>query len=213
MDGGFSLATLCNPLSEMKLEPLSLYDDHVALEPLSLDHIEALERAAADGELWKLWFTSVPAPGRMRAYVQAALEMQAQGNALPFAVRDKSDGAVVGSTRFFDFEPKLPRVEIGYTWYAQSRQRSHVNTACKRLLLTHAFETLKCVAVQFSTDRYNHASQRAIERLGAQRDGILRSHRLRVDGTVRDSVVYSIVAAEWPDVKRLLEFKLARSSG
>jgi RimJ/RimL family protein N-acetyltransferase len=192
------------------LTPLTLQDEHVALEPLSLDHVEALERAAADGELWKLWFTSVPAPGGTRAYVEAALEMQAQGNALPFAVRDQSEGAVVGSTRFFDFEPNLPRVEIGYTWYAQSRQRSHVNTACKRLLLTHAFEVLKCVAVQFSTDRYNQASQRAIERLGAQRDGILRSHRLRVDGSVRDSVVYSIIDAEWPDVKRLLDFKLAR---
>ncbi|SRR5579885_1060386 len=200
-------------LESKPLTPLILQDEHVALEPLSLDHVETLERAAADGELWKLWFTSVPAPGRMRAYIEAALEMQAQGNALPFAVRDKSDGEIAGSTRLFDFEPALPRVEIGYTWYAQSRQRSHVNTACKRLLLAHAFETFKCVAVQFSTDRYNDASQRAIERLGAQRDGIMRSHRLRVDGSVRDSVVYSIVAAEWPDVKRLLEFKLARGNG
>ena len=192
----------------MSLVPLALQDEHVALEPLSLDHIEPLERAAADGELWKLWFTSVPAPGRMRVYVEAALEVQAQGHALPFAVRDKGDGVIVGSTRFFGFEPELPRVEIGYTWYAQSRQRSHVNTACKRLLLMHAFETLKCVAVQFSTDRYNHASQRAIERLGAQRDGILRSHRLRADGSVRDSMVYSIIAAEWPTVQAHLEFQL-----
>lgn len=146
----------------------------------------------------------------MRAYVEAALEMQAQGKALPLAVRNLCDDSIAGSTRFFDFNEKLPRVEIGYTWYAASRQRSHVNTACKRLLLTHAFEMLQCVAVQFSTDRYNHASQRAIERLGARRDGILRSHRLRVDGSVRDSVVYSIVAAEWPDVRRLLTLKLAR---
>ena len=194
------------------LSPIVLQDGHVALEPLSLDHVEGLEQAAADGELWELWFTSVPAPGGMRAYVEAALAAQAQGDALPFAVRDKRDGAIVGSTRLFDFEPELPRVEIGYTWYAQSRQRSCVNTACKRLLLAHAFEELQCVAVQFSTDRYNHASQRAIERLGAQRDGILRSHRLRADGSLRDSVVYSIVAAEWPDVKRLLEFKLARGA-
>ncbi len=191
------------------MTPLILQDEYVALEPLSLDHAKALEHAAADGELWRLWFTSVPAPGGMRAYVEAALEMQAQGNALPFAVRDKRDGALIGSTRFFDFEPKLPRVEIGYTWYAASRQRSYVNTACKRLLLTHAFEQLQCVAVQFSTDRYNHASMRAIERLGAQRDGILRAHRLRADGSVRDSVIYSVVAAEWPDVKRLLESRLA----
>jgi RimJ/RimL family protein N-acetyltransferase len=194
----------------MSLAPLTLQDDHVALEPLGLDHVDALERAAADGELWKLWFTSVPAPGGMRAYVEAALAAHAGGNALPFAVRDKRDGAIVGSTRFFDLEPTLPRVEIGYTWYAASRQRSCVNTACKRLLLGHAFGELRCAAVQFSTDRYNHASQRAIERLGAQRDGILRSHRLRVDGSIRDSVVYSITAAEWPEVSRLLAFKLAR---
>ena len=194
------------------LSPIVLQDGHVALEPLSLDHVEGLERAAADGELWKLWFTSVPVPGGMRAYVEAALAAQTRGDAVPFAVRDKRDGAIVGSTRLFDFEPELPRVEIGYTWYAQSRQRSCVNTACKRLLLAHAFETLKSAAVQFSTDRYNHSSQRAIERLGAQRDGILRSHRLRADGSVRDSVVYSIIAAEWPGVKRLLEFKVARGA-
>ncbi|MBS0431916.1 MAG: GNAT family N-acetyltransferase [Proteobacteria bacterium] len=194
----------------MRLQPVILQDHHVALEPLGLDHVDALERAAADGELWKLWFTSVPAPGAMRAYVEAAIDARTQGNALPFAVRDKRDGAIVGSTRLFDFEPELPRVEIGYTWYAASRQRTCVNTACKRLLLAHAFETLQCLAVQFCTDRYNHASQRAIERLGAQRDGILRSHRLRADGSVRDTVAYSIVAAEWPDVKRLLESRLAR---
>lgn len=195
---------------ENPLHPVVLQDEHVALEPLTLNHVADLERAAADGELWKLWFTKVPAPGEMRDYVEAALRGGGEGHMLPFAVRDKSDGLIVGSTRFFDFEPKLPRVEIGYTWYAASRQRSHVNTACKRLLLGHAFDTLKCVAVQLCTDRYNHASRRAIERLGAQRDGILRAHRLRADGSVRDSVVYSIVAAEWPDVRRLLSLKLAR---
>ena len=193
----------------MPLVPLTLNDHCVALEPLTVEHALALERAAADGGLWKLWYTSVPAPGGMRAYVEAALAMQATGTALPFAVRDKHDGAIVGSTRLFGFETKLPRVEIGYTWYAASRQRTHVNTACKRLLLAHAFDTLGCVAVQFCTDRYNHASQHAIERLGAQRDGILRAHRLRADGSVRDSVVYSIVAAEWPDVRRLLDLRLA----
>ena len=194
----------------MALEPLTLQDQHVALEPLSVDHVGALEGAAADGELWKLWFTSVPGPGGMHAYVQAALDAQARGEALPFVVRDKHDETIVGSTRFFDFEPALPRVEIGYTWYAASRQRSHVNSACKRLLLAHAFEALECVAVQFSTDRYNQASRRAIERLGARCDGILRSHRLRADGSVRDSVVYSILAAEWPDIRRLLELRQAR---
>ncbi len=194
----------------MPLMPVVLQDEHVALEPLSLAHVPGLERAAADGELWKLWYTGVPAPGGMRGYVEQALAMQAEGTALPFAVRDQSDGAIAGSTRLFGFEPKLPRVEIGYTWYAAGRQRSHVNTACKRLLLGHAFETLRCVAVQFCTDLYNQASQRAIERLGARRDGILRSHRLRADGSVRDSVVYSIIAAEWPDVRRLLALKLSR---
>lgn len=192
------------------LSPLGLQDEHVVLEPLNLDHVEPLERAAADGELWRLWFTSVPAPGGMRAYVEAALAARQAGSALPFAVRDRRDDAIVGSTRFCDFQPELPRVEIGYTWYAASRQRSPVNTACKRLLLAHAFEALECVAVQFCTDRHNHASQRAIERLGARRDGILRAHRLRVDGSVRDTVAYSIIASEWPDVRRLLDLKLAR---
>lgn len=194
----------------MPLAPLVLQDPHVALEPLALTHVPGLEQATADGNLSNLWYTKVPAPDEVRAYVEHALDTQNAGTALPFAVRDKSDGAIVGSTRLFDFEAKLPRVEIGYTWYAASRQRSHVNTACKQLLLAHAFEQLHCVAVQLCTDRYNQASQRAIERLGARRDGILRSHRLRADGSVRDSVVYSIIAAEWPDVRRLLAFKLSR---
>lgn len=193
-----------------ELAPVTLQDAHVALEPLTLEHVPALEHAAADGELWGLWFTSVPAPGGMRAYVEQALAMQADGTALVFAVRDKHDDRIVGSTRLLGFDAALPRVEIGYTWYAQSRQRTQVNTACKRLLLGHAFDALHCVAVQFCTDRYNLASQRAIERLGAQRDGVLRAHRLRSDGSVRDTVVYGIVAGEWPDVRRLLELKLAR---
>lgn len=193
-----------------ELAPVTLQDAHVALEPLTPEHVSPLEHAAAAGELWELWFTSVPAPGGMRAYVEQALAMQADGTALAFAVRDKRDDVIVGSTRLFGFDAALPRVEIGYTWYAKSRQRTHVNTSCKLLLLTHAFETLHCVAVQFCTDRYNLASQRAIERLGAQRDGVLRTHRLRADGSVRDTVVYSIVAGEWPDVRRLLELKLAR---
>ena len=191
-------------------EPTVLQNRHVVLEPLSLSHVPALERAATDGELWKLWYTSVPAPGAMRDYVEAALRAQAAGSALPFAVRDRRDDAIVGSTRLFGFDPQLPRAEIGYTWYAAGRQRSHVNTACKLLLLAHAFDALHCVAVQFCTDRYNSASQRAIERLGAKRDGVLRAHRKRTDGSVRDSVVYSLTAAEWPDVRRLLESKLAR---
>ncbi|MEO7149732.1 MAG: GNAT family protein [Rhodanobacteraceae bacterium] len=187
-----------------------MQDAHVALEPLTLEHVPALEHAAADGELWKLWFTSVPAPGAMRADAEQALAIQADGASLAFAVRDKHDDRIVGSTRLFGFDAALPRVEIGYTWYARSRQRTHVNTTCKRLLLEHAFDALHCVAVQFCTDRYNLASQCAIERLGAQRDGVLRAHRLRADGTVRDTVVYSITASEWPHVRRLLELKLVR---
>ncbi|MGH8164694.1 MAG: GNAT family N-acetyltransferase, partial [Rhodanobacteraceae bacterium] len=157
----------------MLLVPITLQDERVALEPLTLEQAPALEHAAADGQLWKLWYTSVPAPGAMRAYVEQALAMQADGAALAFAVRDKRDDRIIGSTRLFGFNAALPRVEIGYTWYAQSRQRTHINTACKRLLLGHAFDALHCAAVQFCTDRYNLASQRAIERLGAQRDGIL----------------------------------------
>lgn len=194
----------------MPLIPITLKDEWVALEPLTLDHVAALELAAADGELWKLWFTSVPAPGGMRAYIEAALREQHEGHMLPFAVREKSSGAIIGCTRYCHYDGDVPRVEIGYTWYAQRWQRSHVNTACKWLLLAHAFDTLGCVAVQFCTDRYNAASQRAIERLGARRDGILRAHQLRSDGSVRDTVVYSITASEWPDVRRLLELKLAR---
>lgn len=193
-----------------ELAPVTLQDDRVVLEPLTAEHVSALDHAAADGELWKLWFTSVPAPGGMRAYIEQALAMQADGAALAFAVRDKHDDRIIGSTRLFGFDAALPRVEIGYTWYARSRQRTHVNTACKRLLLGHAFDALHCVAVQFCTDRYNLVSQRAIERIGAQRDGVLRAHRLRADGSVRDTVVYSITAGEWPDVRRLLELKLTR---
>jgi len=194
----------------MALDPTTLQDTRATLEPLALEHVPALERAAADGELWKLWFTSVPAPGRMAAYVEAALRGQMEGHMLPFAVRERASNEVVGCTRYCNYDPAVPRVEIGYTWYAKRRQRSHVNTHCKYLLLDYAFEALGCTAVELRTDRYNMASQRAIERLGAQRDGVLRAHMRRPDGTLRDTVVYSITANEWPDVQRLLAMKMDR---
>ncbi len=192
------------------LAPTTLQDDHVALEPLSLDHVAALEAAAADGELWNLWFTSAPAPGKAQAYVEAALKGHADGLMLPFAIREKTSGTVVGTSRYYDIAPELPRLAIGYTWYARSWQKSHLNTACKRLLLRHAFETVNCVAVEFHTDHRNLDSQRAIERLGAQRDGVLRAHKRRPDGTLRNTVCYSILADEWPDVDRWLGLRLDR---
>ncbi|WP_049623356.1 GNAT family N-acetyltransferase [Frateuria defendens] len=195
------------------LAPTVLANAHVALEPLTLDHVPALEAAAADGELWKLWFTSAPAPGQAGAYVEAALAGQRAGAMLPFAVREKASGEIVGTTRYYDFVPELPRVAIGYTWYAKRWQKSHLNTACKRLLLGHAFEALDCVAVEFHTDHRNLDSQRAIERLGAHRDGVLRAHKRRPDGSLRDTVCYSILAGEWPDVERWLGLRLQRLAG
>lgn len=190
--------------------PIRLQDEHVVLEPLTLDHVAALEAAAADGELWQLWFTSVPAPGQTRAYIEEALQGQADGLMLPFVVREKSSGEIVGTTRYYDITPELPRVAIGYTWYAKRWQKSHLNTACKRLLLQHAFESLACHAVVLHTDHRNLDSQRAIERLGAHRDGVLRADRRRPDGSVRDTVCYSILASEWPDIRRWLELRLLR---
>lgn len=192
------------------LTPVALQDEYVLLEPLALQHAPALEAAAADGELWNLWFTSAPAPGHAQAYVEKALAGLAAGTMLPFAIHEKTSGDIVGTTRFYDFVPELPRVAIGYTWYAKRWQKSHLNTACKRLLLKHAFESLQCEAVEFHTDRRNLDSQRAIERLGAQREGVLRAHKRRPDGTLRDTVCYSIIASEWPDVQRWLDMRLAR---
>ena len=192
------------------LSVVTLEDDYVRLEPLSLQHVAELEAAAADGTLWTLWFTSAPAPGQTQAYVQKALEGQAAGVMLPFAVREKASGFIAGTTRFYDFQPQLPRIAVGYTWYAKRWQKSYVNTACKRLLFRHAFEVLQCAAVELQTDGCNLDSQRAIERLGAKREGVLRAHKLRPDGTLRDSVCYSVIASEWPDVQRWLELRLAR---
>jgi RimJ/RimL family protein N-acetyltransferase len=192
------------------VRPTVLERDGIRLEPLTDDHSDALNSAAADGRLWELWFTAVPAPDRMPAYVATALQGQRDGHMLPWVVRDLSTGAIVGSTRYHDIVPAIDRVEIGYTWYAERCQRTHVNTTCKLLLFTHAFETLGCKVVGLRTDNFNFRSQRAIEGLGARKDGVLRHHAARRDGTVRDSMMYSILLAEWPDVRRHLELRLAR---
>jgi RimJ/RimL family protein N-acetyltransferase len=191
-------------------EPVTLEGHGVRLEPLSPDHSDDLIAAAADGKLWELWFTSVPAASHTADYIADALAGQLQGTMLPWAVRDLATNTIVGSTRYHDIVPSVERVEIGYTWYSASRQRSHVNCACKLLLLSHAFETLGCQLVGFRTDNFNFRSQRAIEALGAKKDGVLRHHLPRRDGTVRDSVMYSILASEWPPVRRHLVWRLSR---
>jgi RimJ/RimL family protein N-acetyltransferase len=192
------------------LQPTTLEGHGVRLEPLALEHEEALRAAATDGALWQLWYTSVPEPDNVAAYIATALEGQHAGHMLPWIVRELASGAVAGSTRFHDIVPAVDRVEIGYTWYAQRWQRTHVNTACKLLLFAHAFERVGCQVVGLRTDNFNFASQRAIERLGARKDGVIRHHQARRDGTVRDSVMYSVLAAEWPDVQRHLALRLAR---
>ncbi|MBW8721512.1 MAG: GNAT family N-acetyltransferase [Polaromonas sp.] len=186
--------------------PLTLELNGVRLEPLGPQHAEGLLAAAQDGELWNLRITSVPAPNEVDAYIDKALEMRP--TRLAFAVVDAASGAVIGSTSYHDIVPELGRIEIGYTWYAKSRQRSHVNTTCKLLLMTHAFEKLGATLVGLRTDNFNHASQAAIERLGARKDGVLRHHALRRDGTVRDTVMYSITAGEWPEIKAQLRYRL-----
>jgi RimJ/RimL family protein N-acetyltransferase len=193
------------------LAPVTLEGHGVRLEPLSTEHAEALGVAASDGRLWELWYTSVPEPSGAATYIQQALDGQGAGHMLPWVVRELTTNHVVGTTRYHDVVPAIDRVEIGYTWYAQSWQRSHVNTACKLLLMTHAFERLRCAVVGLRTDNFNFRSQRAIERLGAKKDGVLRHHFARRDGTVRASVMYSILASEWRDVKRHLELRLARA--
>ena len=190
--------------------PITLEGHGVRLEPLQPNHAAALARAAADGELWKLWFTSVPEPENTVKYIDDALAGQSAGHMLAWVVRDLASDTIIGSTRYHDIVVAIDRVEIGYTWYAGRWQRSHVNTACKRLLLGHAFDTLGCAVVGLRTDNFNFASQRAIASLGAKQDGVLRHHQARRDGTVRDSVMFSILANEWPDVKRHLETRIAR---
>lgn len=190
-------------------DPVSLIGQHAQLVPLSADHAPALSEAVRDGELWKLWYTSVPTPEGMAAEIERRLALQAQGSMLPFTVLDAAEQPV-GMTTYMNIDPVHRRLEIGSTWYAARVQRGPLNTECKLLLLGDAFETLNCIAVEFRTHRFNTQSRRAIERLGAQLDGILRSHLVMRNGTLRDTAVYSIVAAEWPTVKAHLEWQLAR---
>ncbi|MBI3368809.1 MAG: GNAT family N-acetyltransferase [Burkholderiales bacterium] len=190
------------------VQPVTLARGPIRLVPLGLEHEAGLAAAAADGELWQLRITSVPEPGQTRAYIEAALAMRQAGNRLAFAVLDADTGQVIGSSSYHDIVPALDRLEIGYTWYAKSRQRSAVNTTAKWLLMQHAFETLGAQLVGWRTDNFNFASQQAIERLGARRDGVLRHHAPRRDGSVRDTVMYSMSAGEWPEAKRQLEYLL-----
>jgi RimJ/RimL family protein N-acetyltransferase len=192
-----------------KVEPVTLSDDRVRLEPLGLQHVDGLKRAAADGELWTLRVTSVPEPDDTRGYVERALQGFAEGHRLAFAVVDPASAEVIGSSSYHDIVPAVERLEIGYTWYAKSRQQTHVNASAKLLLMTHAFETLGAKVVGWRTDNFNFASQRAIERLGARKDGVLRHHALRRDGSVRDTVMYSMAAGEWPEAKAQLRWRLA----
>lgn len=190
------------------VEPVTLAARGIELVPLALNHETGLRMAAADGELWKLRVTSVPEPEQTQKYIEEALTMCEAGNRFAFAVTDAATGRVLGCTSYHDIVPAVRRVEIGWTWYAQSCQRTHVNTTCKLLLLTHAFETLACHVVGWRTDNFNFASQNAIERLGAKRDGVLRGHALRRDGTIRDTVMYSLRSGEWPEVKAQLLYLL-----
>ena len=190
------------------VEPVTLRDRGVRLEPLALAHEDGLRAAAADGELWKLRITSVPEPQDTRAYIEAALKMREDGNRFAFAVVEDATDKVLGSTSYHDIVPAVKRVEIGWTWYCQSVQRTHVNTTAKLLMMGHAFDTLGCHVVGWRTDNYNFASQRAIERLGAKKDGVIRGHALRRDGTIRDTVMYSMRAGEWPEAKAQLLYLL-----
>ncbi|UTW44290.1 GNAT family N-acetyltransferase [bacterium SCSIO 12696] len=190
------------------INPITLSGEHVVLEPMCSDHVSGLQQACADGELWKLWYTSVPTPETTEKYVKSALDNQAVGAMLPFVVRHKASGQVIGSTRYCNIDTTHRRLEIGYTWYAKSFQRTAVNTECKLLLLGHAFDTLGVIAVEFRTHWHNHASRNAIARLGAKQDGVLRNHQRSADGSYRDTVVFSIIDSEWPTVRQSLRCKL-----
>ena len=192
------------------VEPVTLSARGVSLVPLALAHEEGLRAAAADGELWNIRVTSVPQPQETRGYIEAALRMREAGDRFAFAVTDAAAGTVLGSTSYHDILPAVKRLEIGYTWYAKRCQRTHVNTTCKLLMLIHAFDTLGCHVVGWRTDNFNFASQAAIERLGAQKDGVIRGHALRRDGTIRDTVMYSLRSGEWPEVRAQLQYQLAR---
>ena len=190
-------------------EPLDLAGQHASLQPLAHEHHDGLVEAVRDGELWRLWYTSIPAPEGMAVEIDRRLRLQAQGSMLPFAVFDAS-GRVAGMTTYMNIDAPNQRIEIGSTWYATRAQRTPLNTACKLLLLTHAFDTLACIAVEFRTHRLNTQSRRAIERLGAQLDGVLRSHQRAANGSLRDTAVYSITASEWPAIRANLQWQLQR---
>jgi RimJ/RimL family protein N-acetyltransferase len=192
------------------IEPVTLTGAQATIEPLAPGHEQGLQRAAADGELWRLWYTSVAPPEKMGEYIAAALDMRERHDAMPFVIREKSSGEIVGCTRYFNVDAANRRLEIGYTWYAKRVQRGPINTECKLMLLTHAFETLACIAVEFRTHWFNQASRAAIERLGAKQDGVLRNHQVLADGSKRDTVVFSIIDGEWPAVKRHLRYQLER---
>jgi len=190
------------------IEPVTLTGSKVILEPLSLEHLDGLISAVKDGELWKLWFTSIPAPEKAEEYIKTALEMRENAGAMPFIVRDRESNKIIGCTRYFNVDEVNQRLEIGYTWYSESYQRTAANTECKYLLLSHAFEKLDAIAVEFRTHWHNHKSRAAIARLGAKQDGVLRNHQRTADGSYRDTVVFSIINLEWPAVRQSLLFKL-----
>lgn len=192
-------------MSSSFVEPVNLSARGVAMVPLTLEHEQGLREAAMDGELWKIRVTSVPEPDKVRAYIEAALNAT---DRFAFAILDEATGKVIGTSSYHDVLPAVKRVEIGYTWYARSVQRTHVNTTCKLLLLTHAFESLGCHVVGWRTDNFNFASQAAIERLGAKKDGVIRGHAIRRDGSIRDTVMYSLRSGEWPEVKAQLLYLL-----
>jgi RimJ/RimL family protein N-acetyltransferase len=194
------------------IAPVTLEGHGIRLEPMATTHHDALAAAAADGDLWNLWFTSVPAPDQTAGYIETALRGYTDGHMLPWVVRNLATDTIVGTTRYHDIIADADRVEIGWTWYGVSWQRSHINPACKLLLMKHAFDTLGCGVVGLRTDNFNFRSQHAIERLGAKKDGIIRHHFRRRDGSIRDSVCYSILRHEWPDVRHNLEWRLARLS-
>jgi RimJ/RimL family protein N-acetyltransferase len=191
------------------LTPLTLQGPRARLEPLSLQHHDDLVEAVRDGELWNLWYTFIPTPEGMQGEIERRLQLQAQGSMLPFAVIDPASQRAVGMTTYMNVDRANHRVEIGSTWYRRQVQRTALNTQCKRLLLSHAFDTLGCIAVEFRTHWFNHASRNAIERLGAKLDGVLRAHQIAANGSVRDTVVYSIIASEWPAVRAHLDHQLA----
>lgn len=192
------------------IEPVTLTGTHAILEPLSLEHLDGVIAAVKDGELWNLWFTSIPSPEKAEAYIKTALDMRENAGAMPFIVREKETDKIIGCTRYFNVDEVNQRLEIGYTWYAESYQRTAVNTECKYLLLSHAFEKLDAIAVEFRTHWHNHKSRAAIARLGAKQDGVLRNHTKSADGVYRDTAVFSIINLEWPAVKQSLEFKLKK---